>query len=365
MKNFHMDINITRNCNLRCLYCFEVKNDKMRNEKFEDFDNLFKFIDKFMDSQYFKQNYGTLSINFWGGEPLLEKERVQKITEYYLNDQRVSFFIYSNGYFIDDEFISFLKNVNIQRTLNGNPKMVIQVSYDGQPIHDKYRVNIRGKGSAKLVKENIMKLRRNNIPMTIKSTIAPEDFKYMYEAYLDVITIHNNYFPSIDLDLDFTKEQINKYYNDLKESLINIAKYEMKTGQQKFTWFRPNKALCSAGLDMLSIDTNGNIVPCHGALYRDSYYEEHVYTNIAKDTVVEDVINRSKQFKEYFGKQTGKCVSCSSMFCLRCNAKKYKYSKKENYFERWNDFDVQEYLCEYFYLLTKIKFAMDEVNRGM
>lgn len=358
-SSFHIDVNTTKNCNLRCTYCFEVKNNAIQNKNFQESEALIKWIHEFMKTDEFK-THDDLAINFWGGEPTMNQELYELITEEFKKHPKVRFFMYTNGFFFDEFYINSFKE--LQKTkINGHPKIVIQISYDGLPIHDFDRITVNAKGSAKQVAESINQLKLHDIFHVLKSTIAPENFKHMFEAYKDVLSLAPNYFPTIDLHKEYEDDDEYKQYGqDLYENLIKIAIHEKKMRREgTFAWFTKNKALCSAGTNMIAIDINGNILPCHGALYTN--YEEHKMGNISEIKNIPQIINTLKWFKTFFRNEPEECKQCENEFCLRCNITKFESSKKERYEEKWADHNNQKYLCYFFDILNIVVKAKKEI----
>ncbi len=361
MKSYHIDINTTKNCNLRCTYCFEVKENQISDRMFEGVDDLLKFIDNFISTDHFKQTYSDVSLNFWGGEPTLNVELYKTIIKKYKDNPVVRFFLYTNGYSFTDYYINSFKELQ-KINVNGHPKIVVQVSFDGQPIHDFDRITANNNGSSEKIRQSIKRLIDEDIFYVTKSTITPENFKYMYESYLDVISLtKHGYFPTIDLHREYDDvEEYKKYGQDLYENLIKIAAHELKTRTNHFKWFKDSKSLCSAGYNMIAIDINGTIMPCHGALYTN--YDEHVIAHISDPDAVEKTIKTNIEYGKHYTKQPPACLSCSSGFCLRCNIMKFYYSKKDDYFDKWTDHDNQDYLCYYFDIINTVSKAK---QRGM
>lgn len=98
---FNLEVATTSSCNMQCTYCFEgeeLKSNKIQPE--ENINAIIEKIDNLLSSERFSSIYGGVCINFWGGEPTLNfswnKELITKCKE--LFKDRISFFIYSNGY---------------------------------------------------------------------------------------------------------------------------------------------------------------------------------------------------------------------------------------------------------------------------
>jgi uncharacterized protein len=372
-KPFSIDINLTRDCNLDCVYCFEEK----KKEYLEDVDGVLEFLDKLLCSAHFTNNYNLLSIGFWGGEPTTRPNTIEKIVKYYIGNPNVRFFIYSNGFNIHRRTYDLL-NVLKRNMVDDKPKLCIQVSYDGYELHNRNRLTKQGTSSVEQVRSTIKKLDYDRIPYVVKSVIRPIDFSYMHHAYKDIRHLiyedayHNdffkskNYFPTIEYysAMDYTEEEIDSCIINLKESLKNIVvddiKFTKKHGFGFFSWFGKNRAICIAGKDMVAIDLDGTIYKCHGCLY-DCNMKDHIIGHL-KDINIIDKINESRELhKGNFDQST--CDGCNTNICLRCNTVKYEHSKKKDYMERFTDYTNQPILCEFYREANKYRNVFHSILR--
>ena len=384
MHEYNVDLNVTRECNFQCSYCFtDTKGEKI----FTEYDNFKKFISKLLDSSFFKDNYDLLCINFWGGEPTLMPAEIVNLINDLQHYDNIRFFIFSNGF----EIHGYLKDALLQYkkdTVNGHeqmvshkfgyisvhPKLCIQISYDGAPIHNMYRRSF-GKLTSKEVLENIKWLDVNRIPYVIKSTIRPQAFKHMYDAYMDIKRLASeltgtgfknvNYFPTIDYysSEQYSKDEMNQYCEALETSLVRIAAEEAKTPWDDFKWFVPNRAICATGQHMIAVDTNESIYVCHGCLYGDNTLP-HLLGNINSDSIIEQLDRTSKYFSKNIDDE-GECKDCDVIFCLRCNHAKYVNSKKEKYLEKWRDYTSQPNLCRFYKINSNVKKGLDLFRRNL
>lgn len=371
IRILHFDLNLTQACNMRCDYCFEEKSINY----FNMFEILYIRLDEMLESDHFKKNYDMVNFNFWGGEPTLKyKEIIEMVERYKFNDS-VKFFIFSNGYDISGlkYLLEYLKGV----TIKGNhPKLTIQISYDGYPLHNMHRKDKDGNTTSGMVLGTIQWLDKNKIPYVIKPVIRPEDFKYMPEAYRDILRLtyeddpdffkSQNYHPTIEYynSEDITDEQADIYAEDLRKSLIRIASEELvrvKDLYKKpfFDWFFKSLALCSAGQHFFAIDVNGDIYPCHGCFY--SKPKDHKITNISLGRMPEDLIDFSSKLRADNQCIPDECKSCETSYCMRCNVVKYDLSKKDKYIDRWRDYANQPNLCKYYKTVGKVSKVFHKV----
>jgi uncharacterized protein len=133
-------------CNFDCVYCYEDHSQKDRMGEYEK-QVLTRFIEK--------QKLNEIGIDYFGGEPLLNKEFIlsfnKSILEY-ANNNSIHFTssMTTNGYSLTKElFEKFLdlKITNYQITLDGN-----------REDHDKLRPLVNGKGSFDKIYKNLVEI---------------------------------------------------------------------------------------------------------------------------------------------------------------------------------------------------------------
>ena len=370
---YSVDLTLTDDCNFNCSYCFE--HGFFNKNYFSQFDLFFKKMDELLNSSFFNNKYDMLGIGFWGGEPTLHEEAIRKVVAYYSSNDKVKFFIYSNGSNIDP-YMDLLEKYSTT-SINGHPKLCIQMSYDGMPVQDICRKTKENKLTSNLVRNNILKLYSKEIPTVIKSTITPETFKYLPQTRRDVLNLvetttgknffrSSNYFPTVDYYHlnQYTSEEIEQYYKELQASLIEISREEIdyfrKNNRFFFSWFTQNKALCCAGRDMVCINWDGNIFKCHGSVYEDKS-GEHYVTCLSDDFFISELEKSSCLHNDNFGYVPEMCKTCEATFCLKCNPVKFNESKKELYIEKWRDYTNQPRLCKIYKLNGKIVLATKEL----
>jgi radical SAM protein with 4Fe4S-binding SPASM domain len=367
MRMYSIDVNITRACTFKCEYCFARPNS---GGSFKDVDGIRRFIEMFMSSKFFMEGYDLLNIGLWGGEPTLFPHLVENLVEEYSYNDDVKFFIFSNGY----RFKRWLRELLIKykdEKVDIHPRLCIQVSYDGQPIHDLRRQTQDGQITGAVIKRHIEFLDEMRIPYVIKSTIMPKDFIHMYDAYMDIKamaqSLHGtgykalNYFPTIDY-YNEPDGDIDQWRKDLQNSLIRIAREEMEMEVPLFRWFQPNRALCATGAEMIAVDVNGDIHTCHGCIYDEN--SDHLIGNIAEADIIEKIEETQNKFRPDIDFEPDECKKCPVYYCLRCNHAKYVNSEKEFYLNRWRDYASQPHLCSFFMENYKVVEAMRLIRRS-
>lgn len=348
------DINVTSICNLACTYCSEgescgLSTEFQANTKIDPM-KLYDLVDKLDDKEY--------KLFFWGGEPFVNWNYCKQIIDNYIDDQRFQFFFYTNGMYIERD----IKELVEYKEKLGKHRLFIQVSYDGDPINGIVRIDKRGRSTSEKVKRGFLLLQEHGINSSLKSVISEENFDKMFEAYLDVTSINFNYNPTPDSFSQLTWEEFQKHIPGLESSLQKISKHIIDNNlkPETFAWFTISKALCKAGVNYTSIDLNGDILPCHGCMYRDNH--DHLLGNI--NTITKDFPN----IKEFFAKNSEaydkgqfikpECMACDALFCMKCPVGSYVKSTEEDYFSRWSDSTANWQNCQVFKIADKYHKAV-------
>ncbi len=150
-------IEMTQQCNLRCKYCIysgEYDNRRSHNEQSLPSDlipSLINFIAYHAD-----KSAPVITVCFYGGEALLQKDKIQKIiAELDSLNFSFEFTISSNGVLLSEETIEWICSV---------PNLKITITIDGDKIiHDANRIFPSGKGSFDIVMKNLKRF-RNRYP---------------------------------------------------------------------------------------------------------------------------------------------------------------------------------------------------------
>jgi len=185
---------VTKKCNLSCTYC--INNDFYNRSKvYEDINLKFikakKLIDhlvKIWNSDKNSSLNEEIRIGFYGGEPLLNFELIEKIVNYSksikLRFNSFRFNMTTNGTLLDKHMDFLVKN-----------DFNIMISLDGNKECNLYRTFKNGKKSFKSVNKNLKKLEKK----------YPEFFKnnVIFNAVL-----HNN--NSVESIYNYFKNEFNK-----------------------------------------------------------------------------------------------------------------------------------------------------------
>ncbi len=267
----NIDWTITERCNYNCLHCFHAADNDRHREEFSK-EEAFRMLEE-------AAQCGVSGIRMTGGEPTLYphfREVVQEI-------RKQGLFLHTlitNGALLDKELIDFVKGLF--------PDVLIMLSFDGIGTHDWLRQH---KGSEEQVKNTIiacknaglaikinMNVNRRNRPVVfdsvkmlsdlgvneirlIKTTEAP---RWQLNAADDSLTICEYY--------DLSAEFAGQYRNSGLHLPVTIWQSLYLNGEKELFHVLPVKAsacrydenapICSAMTKKISVQANGNIIPC-------------------------------------------------------------------------------------------------------
>ena len=363
---FGFEVTTTEACNFRCKYCFE--RDHVPTEKVLTASIIQDRVEELFQADWFKNQYEGIKLILWGGEPMANYHLCKNLFNAFMHDKRVCFFIYTNGSYIN-KYIDILRELKRKSFVKGTPKITIQVSYDGNPAHDKNRLDNEGKPTSKQVIHAIADLDAWGIDYGLKATMAWKDYHMLPECWMDYHELRKIWGDKIKMALtvDYYDVQFAKYKEQVTQALVDVASKEarfyMRHGRFLSNIFNANRAFCATGKSMLCINTDGNVYNCHGSIY-SSCSNELKYTNIFSEKFINSIEKANKFYKNNHI-EPDECKNCIANTCLRCNVKKYEESDKETFLERWMDYPAQKDLCEYYQLVGKIGAAMRSIiNRS-
>ena len=275
-KSRTITFQVTENCCMACTYCFQ--NHKTRNKM--TFETIKIFIDKLLNNEFSlitPENTPFIVFEFFGGEPLMEIDLINKAINYIYSEMikkkhpwlyHSRFNICSNGLLYNNIKVqNFLKKFlgfgGIVITLDGNKE-----------LHDKCRIDLNGDGTYDRIWENIQSFKNTfgRLPTT-KVTLSPENIDYTSEALIDLI---NKNYIDISASCVFEKgwnyNHAKIYYNELKK-VADYLIYNNLYNKHNISFFgeklyqprspQDNGTFCGGtNMDMIAIDYQGNFYPC-------------------------------------------------------------------------------------------------------
>lgn len=164
---------VTDKCNMKCSYCYRKIYE---NEDYSG-GTLIHAVNEIMNNE--ANNDDIIRIEFLGGEPLLEIEKIFIICRYITRrfpEKKVQFMLTTNGTVISDRIIEVLKMFKIS----------VVISVDGlENIHNRHRKFKNNKDTYDTVYYNYDKYFANLNSM-IHMTITSDTVSVMYESFKNI-----------------------------------------------------------------------------------------------------------------------------------------------------------------------------------
>ena len=266
-----IDWTITERCNYNCLHCFHAADNERHREEFTR-EEAFRFLEE-------AQACGVPAIRLTGGEPTLYPYFREIVTEIRNCGMALKTLI-TNGAQLDEELVGFLKSLH--------PRAQIMLSFDGIGTHDWLRQHA---GSEESVKQAIrvskaagfsvkinMNVNRKSRPVItdsvkmltdmgvneirlIKTTEAPrwqlnaEENSLSPEEYYDFSLDFAVWYRGSGLTLPVTIWQ--SLYLRGKDKVYHILPIKSAACD-----YREDAYICIAMLKKLSVQANGDLIPC-------------------------------------------------------------------------------------------------------
>ncbi|MCG8484722.1 MAG: SPASM domain-containing protein [Clostridia bacterium] len=150
-KHLVLTIAPTQNCNFDCKYCFEKwRTPGKMNDNVED------AIINYLKEQKKLNGLESISLTWYGGEPLLEKERILSLGSRIkkLGFEMLENEIITNGYLFDEKCYSILSEIEIES---------VQITIDGfEELHNQKRPLIGGKPTFDTIVKNLDNFFKSN-----------------------------------------------------------------------------------------------------------------------------------------------------------------------------------------------------------
>ncbi|MCE1164952.1 MAG: radical SAM protein [Bacteroidetes bacterium] len=301
---------LTQECTLRCRYCYITKNhsviDRDVAEKTVEF--IFRNTPK----------YEKIEVGFFGGEPLLEFDKLRFITgmieeKNKIASRDVEMQVISNGTILDDIISEYLLRHNI----------VYAVSCDGIPrAQDANRLFPDGEKSSAVVEKNIIKA-INTFPFLMVNAVftpstyelLPESVEYLYSLGLRKIYINADYsskWSALDCEkVDSVFDKLAgiylKWYENDDPAFLNIIDGKIIVLLED--GYKTNDK-CRMGKAEFAFAPNGNIFPCE-RLLGDGSDNKHCIGNVFYPDNIKDPV-------------CGKlCLALTQLECSKCSLKDY------------------------------------------
>lgn len=334
-------LQVTQNCNLRCKYCVYSGSysNRVHNNKRMDLQTALRAVDFFVEHSTMT-NFANIS--FYGGEPLLEMNLIEKTVEYceqVLKGKEIRYNITSNATLLNKEFVAFLQKYNF----------ALNISLDGpRNIQNHSRVFADGeKGTFDVIMEKIKMIESecpsfiNNISFNAvidtKNDFACTSDFFTYDFFKDAVVtstgvsdreaktdvtlqdkfyINYNYeiFKSFlaaigELDEKYVSKLVKTYLKNLKSDI-----HDRITGNYKRSGYCHPNGPCLAGANRLFVTVDGDFYPCERVSETNEVYNIGNLDTGFKVDKVKTLLNTGKINEE-------ECRNCWAInLCNTCAA---------------------------------------------
>lgn len=277
-----LTLTVSNVCNLGCSYCYASGGSYYNaNGLMMTKETAFNAINKAVRS------YSHIGhINFFGGEPTLNREIIEIVCEYvfFLYKRGVlkylpSFGITTNGFALSDKMLTVLNHYNFSVTL----------SLDGpREIHDLNRLTKSGKGSYNNIVKNIKKLLSNGIDIEFECTYTIDHLKKGLNIVNLMDFFHNEFGCKILHCPIASLEPHNPNYipfstcstlqgDAIEYSIMNLVQETPKALSIAVRMLNSliNKSpiwdYCPAGRSEITVNADGNIYSCFMLMKKPAY----------------------------------------------------------------------------------------------
>lgn len=359
-----IDIDVTDECNLRCVYCFKGP----KTPRYIEMKTARAAVDWVIRAS---RNYPKISVNFMGGEPLLAWPIIRDLVPWTRRranscGKRVNFSMTTNLTLMNKEVRDFVDQHGFG----------VLMSIDGCPeLHNIQRVAMKEQHLYKTIEYWTRSLLKTRPQSDARMTLLPKNVSLLSKSfeYLTVKIGFKNVVLSIADFPDWTEELLKEYKHQLEiisdkleESYHKGTNYCLKIlswllkkvihPQKQKIQIGKRTSPCGAGYNYQMIDFNGDIWPCHrfdGAIQLHGLDEELKMGNVFEDYYNDKLANAflNFNFKDHLKPECKTCpifMQCAGG-CPAANLYYMRdiYTPHPNYCRlKWIEYEVSEKLYD-------------------
>lgn len=349
---------MTNQCNLACKYCFYQNSHRLKQNKMS-FETAKKAVDLFVKNR--TKNEKSLDwfsqITFYGGEPLLNFECIEKITDYIQllkNRNKLSsktqLVINTNGTLITEKVLNWARKYNVQ----------IQISIDGnKDVHNKNRIFPNQKGSYEKTVQGLKKLVDSKIDILPLVTVTDDNLADLPNLIYDLCKKYQLKYYGMNLLIDLGIDPIKTYPETAAKQMVQACRKtkEMSVSDdsidaifQKIKHFDIVKQSCGISRKM-TVFPDGKIFSCQAISDNKKALIGNVNTGLTN-------IDNIQYWRNYSRFNNSKCLKCKYVALCGggCVASAFFRHKRlgniDEHYCRWikyimsNNFDPKNYLVK-------------------
>ena len=352
-------LNVTESCNLRCGYCTysgQYLYRRSHSPKNMSWGIARKAVDYLLSHS---QDRKKISVGFYGGEPLLRFDLIQKTVQYITKNaggKRVRFNFTTNGTLITDAIIDFLAENDFH----------VVISLDGpKDVNDRFRRFRNGHGSYDTIMNNLERILARNEsyyrrqvsfnmilappfnPLKIESFIRNHEHLFKNAqitiggADVQGTTFFDQFSPKYRTDREFRilekrlledvargREANTRLLRILTKENVLLTIYKRDIGRQMTPYEYPN-GVCTPGLRRIFVSVDGTLHMCEKIA--ETMAIGNIETGLDLDRIVSLMIN-------YAEKSSPDCCDCWAVrLCSLC----YIHAARANF-----DMEAKRSNCE-------------------
>jgi len=322
----NIDIYLSNTCNMACSYCYSQGGDfgLSFKQNMMDWRTAQKTIDWFFIQN--KPSKGSLTICFFGGEPLLNLSIFKKSLLYI--DKKWSkrlklplrLALSTNGTLLNNEILNLISRNNCE----------LIVSLDSCKVeHDARRVFKDGRPTYDIILENVRYAQRHfpEIKITLNSVVNQNsNFINIFRNRYSPLNYNTRHSFNIERNILSDKRETNLYFKSFKKELKRFYLNSLKSGKkfiyldnEDFCSFQNRasrnfyRSNCDAGITKVSVAVKGDIYICALSHFDKKYKIGSVFSGISNDKV-KGLIRKYKRLKRF---RVWFCKSCwARAYCV-------------------------------------------------
>ncbi|WP_202710731.1 radical SAM peptide maturase, CXXX-repeat target family [Sporosalibacterium faouarense] len=340
---------VTEDCNLACKYCYMEHKNKRKRMTFEVAKKAVDYI--LNDREEFRDN--AIVWDFIGGEPFLEIDLIDKVSDYIKQQMLILDHPSFNNYRFSFSTNGLLYNTpKVQKYIRKNKGHIsVNISVDGNRVkHDLQRVYPNGKGSYDDVVKNVPLWMEQFGDVQTKATFAHDDLPHLKDSIISLWNLGIKWVSANVVFEDIWEEGDDEIFEN---QLMELADYVIDNelwNDYSVRFFNPrigfplDKELkkdnfCGAG-HMLAVDCEGRYYPC--IRFLDFTLMNKVGLCIGD---VDHGINEDLQ-RRFWGlnlenQSSQECINCEvGTGCAWCSGFNYDVAETDTVYQR------ATYLCK-------------------